>query len=374
MRCSPEKLAANRKNSQKSTGPVTPEGKSKSRRNGLKHGLTGSGIVIPDEDVQAVAGRFEAFEEDLKPRNGVARFLTQRAALLSVRLERAARQESAKITGDMLAAEGAEADARAEELARLIDSIKEQPATAVRNLERSAEGIDWLIQSWNSVKLGLLDRKCYRWDQPRALRLSGLPPERGNDSPFTVLTYAMNGRFDGLPDNRWSDLPDPERREAARMEMAAIIDAEIAQLERLRQGLDHEAIARDREGARARAIFDPSKEATLARKYEAAAERGFFKTIKEIERINATAEESSESDTSPESVEDCGELASSFPARGGVSNRFESRQATSTTKTPRAGEWSVVRWRRGKAWRRIGQEQSAINNQPVPLLIPLGSH
>ena len=38
-----------------------------------------------------------------------------------------------------------------------------------------------------------------------------------------------------------------------------------------------------------RALFDPSREATLARKYEAAAERGFFRTLKEIREIKAEA-------------------------------------------------------------------------------------
>src|SRR6185312_6789286 len=97
MPCSPEKLAANRRNCLKSSGPKTPEGKAKSRRNGLKHGLTGAGVVLLDEDVSAVDERFEAFEGDLKPRNDVARFLARRAAMLSVRLDRCVRQESAKI-------------------------------------------------------------------------------------------------------------------------------------------------------------------------------------------------------------------------------------------------------------------------------------
>ncbi len=82
---------------------MTTEGNERYRRNGLKHGLTGAGIVIPDEDVKAVEERFEEFETDLRPRNAAARFMAQRAAYLSVRLERCALQESAKITRDMTA-------------------------------------------------------------------------------------------------------------------------------------------------------------------------------------------------------------------------------------------------------------------------------
>ena len=36
-------------------------------------------------------------------------------------------------------------------------------------------------------------------------------------------------------------------------------------------------------------MFDPSPEATLARKYEAAAERGFFRCLKELERMKKAA-------------------------------------------------------------------------------------
>ena len=49
-------------------------------------------------------------------------------------------------------------------------------------------------------------------------------------------------------------------------------------------------LARLRAEAGDRALFDPSKEATLARRYEAAAERGFFKALKELRHRAAEAE------------------------------------------------------------------------------------
>jgi hypothetical protein len=59
------------------------------------------------------------------------------------------------------------------------------------------------------------------------------------------------------------------------------------------EGLDEAGIARLRNEISKRAMFDDSKEATLARKYEAAAERGFFKALKELrilERQNKAAD------------------------------------------------------------------------------------
>jgi hypothetical protein len=40
-------IAASRANGLKSRGPVTAEGKAASRRNALKHGMAGEGVVIP---------------------------------------------------------------------------------------------------------------------------------------------------------------------------------------------------------------------------------------------------------------------------------------------------------------------------------------
>jgi hypothetical protein len=52
-----------------------------------------------------------------------------------------------------------------------------------------------------------------------------------------------------------------------------------------------EALARDRDDSVARAVFDPSKEAQLARKYDAANERGLMRTIKEFREVQAAAAE-----------------------------------------------------------------------------------
>src|SRR5258706_16074271 len=41
---------ANRANAQHSTGPTSPEGKSTSRFNALKHGLDAKSLIIPGED------------------------------------------------------------------------------------------------------------------------------------------------------------------------------------------------------------------------------------------------------------------------------------------------------------------------------------
>jgi hypothetical protein len=58
---------ASRANGRLSRGPVSPEGKARSRQNGCKNGLTGAGIVLPP-DAEAEVERHEAdFARDLRP-------------------------------------------------------------------------------------------------------------------------------------------------------------------------------------------------------------------------------------------------------------------------------------------------------------------
>src|SRR5215472_5775167 len=94
---SEKQLAANRANAQYSTGPRTLLGKSISRRNSLKEGYTGDGIVITAEEAQAVEDKYILFAEYIQPQNVVEIELVERMALASTRLDRSRRAEEARI-------------------------------------------------------------------------------------------------------------------------------------------------------------------------------------------------------------------------------------------------------------------------------------
>jgi hypothetical protein len=68
------------------------------------------------------------------------------------------------------------------------------------------------------------------------------------------------------------------------------------------EGLDADQVERLRASAAARAMFDPSKEATLARKYEAAAERGFYRALKELRQLKKESSPGQDQVSSPASV------------------------------------------------------------------------
>ena len=75
-------------------------------------------------------------------------------------------------------------------------------------------------------------------------------------------------------------------------QQAAALSAHVRQVEAdfvPPEGVDEAEADRLRSEAVRRAMFDPSREATLARKYEAAAERGFFRALKELRTLEKQA-------------------------------------------------------------------------------------
>jgi hypothetical protein len=95
MPSSEARILANQKNALLSTGPRTAEGKAASRANSYKHGLTGDGIVMPEEDAAEVQRLATALRTELAAPGEAGAVLAERMALLAVRMNRSARHECA---------------------------------------------------------------------------------------------------------------------------------------------------------------------------------------------------------------------------------------------------------------------------------------
>src|SRR5947209_15171805 len=95
---SPARIEANRGNAQKSTGPKTPEGKAKSRLNGLVHGLRARTLVLPGEDEQEYNRRGEDLARELRPQSALEATLVETLAASSWRVERCRKAERAVLT------------------------------------------------------------------------------------------------------------------------------------------------------------------------------------------------------------------------------------------------------------------------------------
>ena len=321
MTCSPAQLEANRRNGALSRGPSSSSGKAVSRRNGLKHGLTGAGIVLPEEDGAEVERRLIAFEEELKPTGGVERELVKRIALMTVRLDRSAEHETKAIAHRMRHAMSEFDEARLADVEHLLAWIASAPETNARRLRATPEGLAKLIEAIEALRADLAHPSGYRWDFDHCDRLHHLTGRRYTDVPITrirALTEAVHGRFQHLGEQEGAGLGIEDRRRWAIAELVGLIDAEVAGLKGRLERFDREAIEQDRAEAPARAMFDGSKEGILARKYEAASERALYRALRELREIRADSAQVIEEEEVV--AEDGEELGSSFPASPGESD------------------------------------------------------
>jgi hypothetical protein len=86
---------ASRKNGARSRGPKTPEGRARSARNALTHGLRAQKhVVLPDEDGTEFAALEAALRAELAPAGALQALLAERIAAAAWRLARADRIEA----------------------------------------------------------------------------------------------------------------------------------------------------------------------------------------------------------------------------------------------------------------------------------------
>jgi hypothetical protein len=82
-------IEANRRNARLSTGPVTKEGKNRSRQNAVRHGLTAETVIDALEDAEDYAAFEMAVTADYDAQSAVERELVLRLASVLWRLRRA---------------------------------------------------------------------------------------------------------------------------------------------------------------------------------------------------------------------------------------------------------------------------------------------
>jgi hypothetical protein len=87
-------IEANRRNAQLSTGPTSEDGKRRSRRNAVRHGLTAETVIVALEDAEDYAAFEMAVTADYEAQSAVERELVLRLASLLWRLRRTSAIES----------------------------------------------------------------------------------------------------------------------------------------------------------------------------------------------------------------------------------------------------------------------------------------
>jgi hypothetical protein len=89
-----KQIEANRKNAQKSTGPITSHGKAASSQNSLTHGLLASETLLPWEEAATLEDLRESLRKELRPEGKLEELLLDRITSLTWRLRRSGRIES----------------------------------------------------------------------------------------------------------------------------------------------------------------------------------------------------------------------------------------------------------------------------------------
>ncbi|MGO9466805.1 MAG: hypothetical protein ACLQVF_21905 [Isosphaeraceae bacterium] len=337
---SQKRIDANRKNAQRSTGPRTPEGKSRSRFNGLQHGLAATVPVLPGEDPAAFQARVDAVMDSFAPQNQVEVELLERVAATSWSLDRATRAEVArlshKIRHDAIEREQRENEEAVALGQRLLWSARgpwqlyphsvsmglkwerriswsenpadpNNPALLVTRLERTVAGCRWLLDRWAELWARLEPGEvCVAPDQFKATRLLGKQPLDAVDDP--EVTQIFTASFELLPDgqngkafaplerelmaNRHEDdvynkelrrrqLPKlkPPDADAAREVLKALVDRQTSRL-KLILARNQEIAEADAAEAPDRLAFDTSPEGEKLRRYVLSAARLVNQTVK----------------------------------------------------------------------------------------------
>ena len=329
-------ILASRENGAKSRGPKTAEGKAKSCRNALKHGLCSKVIHVPDENPEVVDARLEDWNEELNPENNkVNAYMVAMMVRHSINLDRCHAVTDAKVA--QLARDASKI--RDEEVERDVEDLTvhlndkqqyfekknkglrsdylkigppPQPGHTVRRLKATSTGCNRLILEWELLRQALIDPPTWDdADRRRATNLLGLStPIRGeNCSPVSLPTihinnhrevatklehhlhpngYSWNYRYSSNEEvqtdlDRIGDLT--AKGEAARDQLKAMIDDQQAELRALAEVRSKEE-ALERSEATYRARFDGSNEGKLMHRYQSDQQRGFLKILGELRAMS----------------------------------------------------------------------------------------
>jgi hypothetical protein len=266
-----QKQAA-RENGKKSKGPVTEEGKTRSRRNAVKHGLADGKAIAMPPDLEAAAEReFAAFCTQYHPRTECETRLVRTAAIASARLGQLAKAEMRHTQSRVRRAFEDWDATRDAQVAVLVELLEVDPAKAVSGLKRFTEGCDWLADAWDALAVQLDETVTFDEElRTIAARLLGHSHLDARSTDPRARTLA---RLCQRLDHQESDAL-PLLQEFLRSQEQACIERGDDLWERLDSP--------DRAAAPELALFDPGPDYQRLMRYAAAAERTMRRALKEL--------------------------------------------------------------------------------------------
>jgi hypothetical protein len=227
MTASAARVEANRRNAKKSTGPRTEDGKARSRRNAVTHGMRAEKLILQDEDPLVIEERKGAWRASLLPGDDVEELLVERAVVQTWMQERAWRAQAAKAKASLAqngVAEAAAEKLQVEDLGRRLFTDRcgplvfypspflcehedfdrdtttsyvakgqpepDRPGALVLRLQATLTGCEWMLSEWAKLKATL--DKGQAWlsaDKLKAVRLLGKQPLDAIDEEDVAIIF-----------------------------------------------------------------------------------------------------------------------------------------------------------------------------------------
>jgi hypothetical protein len=342
MTVSAARLAANRRNAAKSTGPRTERGKETSSLNAVKHGVRAKTPVLADEDPQVLEDRRAAWDACLLPGNDVERRLVDDAVFCTWQQDRARRAQAARINANIISSdgvvpgqtEGQDVNALGRRLfkdrlgpltfypstPKRYDFARspstsfaggevdpDEPADLILSLQSTLIGCEWLLAEWARLRAVL--NQGQPWlssDKLKAVRLLGKQPFDALDDRAVALVFLASSKLKGEK-RPWyweisTEMAETEikefRNQAAIRQLDSMMPGDAAEAREVLAGIIERATERltlKAEAHRARAIaiaalapdilaFDDSHEGELLRRYDLASGRGLSRSLEELRK------------------------------------------------------------------------------------------
>jgi len=259
-------VEANRRNCLYSTGPRSPEGKARSRENALKHGVAGAGVVLPDDEQEAVERRRAEWHSSLRPWNALEEWIADQVVVASVQIERIQHQELHLRTEAARNAEERWDDERRLAAEVLAAGLAKDPARVALQLRQTPQGCGWMLARWAVLDFALKNTG----------RLDPKQVEKARD----LLGIARDLR-DG------PTVLNPTNGEDPRAWVAAVIAAEVAGLREAQEALAG-SDARERAAAALGLGTELPRPLSLLRRYEATCHRRMQWALKQLRHGRAS--------------------------------------------------------------------------------------
>jgi hypothetical protein len=286
-----ERAAINRQNARKSTGPVTPEGKAKSRLNATKHGLRAEVVPLPGEDPEAIAERSRQWNNFYNPQSPAAQHLVNECVAATLLCDRVNRAHDAAVSMQLRTVV-----AREEPILDVSVAQLAMCPSLARDLRATAAGCEWLLGRWALLAQALEANGCWTQDEADdACRLQGHDPRFVHSSPeIARLLRAAN---------RARALDDDEATDDARAWLVAVLDRERTALQVLaeqRRAVEEPARL---EAAAAHAVLLDQPAAKLLLRYRSEARNAFHRNYSALLKTLALDAETPQPSPQPEAVD-----------------------------------------------------------------------